>query len=309
MTQRPIRDGLGSAIERAPARAHFCATGYEPSDLDRPIVAVATTWTETMPCNLNQRQLAAPVKAGIVAAGGPPLEFNTSAVSDNISMRTEGMRASLISREAIADSIELMLRASIRRRCLSRGCDKTVPAPVMALCRVDLPGVVPNIGAMAPGRWCGRGVTIQDVLGALGEHAAGRLTDADVRELEASACPGAGTCGGQCASNTMSQAAGFLGLVPVGAGDLIGRRYGGSEGARTAYRLAQRRPQRCGVRSGDVIVLSPDGSVSRRITTRGRLPTNPAFGLPGDRRIYVTEDELGGVESFEVGTDGLALHL
>jgi len=222
MTGRAEREGLLHAIERAPARAHFRAMGYEPEDLKRSIVAIASTWTETMPCNLNQRQLAERVAAGIVAEGGIPLIFNTIAVSDNISMGTEGMRASLISREVIADSIELMLRAHPFDGvvCLV-GCDKTVPAAVMALCRVDLPGVILHNGAMSPGRWRGHDVTIQDLWEALGEYSAGRLDEADVRELECVACPGAGTCGGQYTSNTMSQAVDFLGLSPVGAGDVL----------------------------------------------------------------------------------------
>lgn len=223
MTSRAAREGLLDALDRAPARAHFRAMGYEPEeDLRRPVVAIASTWTETMPCNLNQRRLAQRVKEAIRDAGGLPLEFNTIAVSDNISMGTAGMRASLVSREVIADSIELMLRAHPFDGvvCLV-GCDKTVPAAVMALCRVDLPGVILHNGAMAAGRWRDRDVTIQDLWEALGEHSAGRLDEASVRELERVACPGPGTCGGQYTSNTMSQVVDFLGLAPVGAGDVL----------------------------------------------------------------------------------------
>ena len=162
-------------------------TGFTDDDLARPLVGVATTWIETMPCNLNQRALAQHVKRGIRAAGGTPLEFNTVAVSDGVSMGTEGMRASLVSREVIADSIELVARGHLFDGlvCLV-GCDKTIPAAVMALARLDLPGLVLYNGSIAPGRFRGRDVTIQDVFEAVGAHAAGTMTATELHELEAS---------------------------------------------------------------------------------------------------------------------------
>ncbi len=210
---------LRSSPERAPARSHLRALGLSGDEIARPHVGIASTWTGTMPCNLTQRDLAAHVAAGVRAAGGTPLEFNTIAVSDNLTMGTESMRTSLVSREVIADSIELMVRAHRFDAlvCLV-GCDKTVPAAVMALCRVDLPAVVLYNGPMLPGRFHGRDVTIQDVWEALGERSAGRFTDADLAELERVACPGPGTCAGQYTANTMATCLDFLGIAPLGLG-------------------------------------------------------------------------------------------
>jgi len=226
--EEPVRDGGGrhdglvERLERAPARSHYWALGLEEADLRKPLIAVATTWSGTMPCNLNQRRLAQRVMAGVREAGGTPLEFNTIAVSDNLGMGNEGQRASLVSREVIADSIELVGRAQPfdGMVCLV-GCDKTGPAAAMALARLDLPSVAFYSGAMAPGRWRGADVTIQDIWEALGKQAVGELSEADVRSLEHSACPGAGTCAGQYTANTMGQALDFLGLAPFGPGDVL----------------------------------------------------------------------------------------
>jgi dihydroxy-acid dehydratase len=208
---------LTDGPERAPARAMLKAIGLRDDDLARPLVGVATTWIETMPCNLNQRELATHVKAGIRTAGGTPMEFNTISVSDGVSMGTEGMRASLVSREVIADSIELVARGHLLDAlvCLV-GCDKTIPAAVMALARLDLPGLVLYNGSIAPGRFRGRDVTIQDVFEAVGAHAAGSMSAEELHELEGVACPGAGACGGQFTANTMSTALDFLGISPAG---------------------------------------------------------------------------------------------
>ena len=170
---------------RAGARAMLKATGFDDDDLARPLIGVATTWIETMPCNLNQRELAQHGKAGVRAAGGTPMEFNTVSVSDGVSMGTEGMRASLVSREVIADSIELVMRGHLLDGlvCLV-GCDKTIPAAVMALARLDLPGLVLYNGSIAPGRFQGRDVTIQDVYEAIGTHAVGKMTGEELHELE-----------------------------------------------------------------------------------------------------------------------------
>ena len=208
---------LTDGVDRAPARAMLKAVGFTDDDLARPIVGVATTWIETMPCNFNQRLLAQHVKAGVRAAGATPMEFNTIAVADGVSMGTEGMRASLVSREVIADSIELVARGHLFDGliCLV-GCDKTIPAAVMAACRLDIPSLVLYSGSIAPGRWGGRDVTIQDVFEAVGQHAAGKLSSSDLHELEGAACPGAGACGGQFTANTMAMAADFLGISPFG---------------------------------------------------------------------------------------------
>ena len=208
---------LTDGPDRAPARAMLKAIGFTDDDLARPIVGVATTWIETMPCNFNQRELAQRVKAGIRAAGGTPMEFNTVSVSDGVSMGTEGMKASLISREVITDSIELVARGHLFDGlvCIV-GCDKTIPAGVMALCRLDIPGLALYNGSIAPGTFRGRDITIQDVFEAVGAHAAGKIDGAELHEVESAACPGAGACGGQFTANTMSTALEFLGISPAG---------------------------------------------------------------------------------------------
>lgn len=215
------------------------AVGFTDEDLARPIIGISTTWIETMPCNLNQRELAAQVKAGIRAAGATPMEFNTISVSDGVSMGTEGMRASLVSREVIADSIELVARGHLFDGlvCLV-GCDKTIPAAAMALARLDIPGLVLYNGSIAPGRWRGRDVTIQDVFEAVGEHAAGKMSAEDLSELEGLACPGAGACGGQFTANTMATALDFLGLSPVGLSGMPATEPGKKAAAEDAGRIA-----------------------------------------------------------------------
>ena len=217
--RRRARAALAAGAERAPARAHFRAMGIDPVRLDGPIVGVASTWTGTMPCNLNQRELAERVADGVAAAGGVALAFNTIAVSDNQSQGTPGMRASLISREVIADSIELMVHAHDFDAlvCLV-GCDKTVPAALMALARVDKPAVVLYSGPMRAGRLRGREVTIQDVWEGLGAEERGLITRAELDELERVACPGAGTCAGHFTANTMAVALDCLGIATIGDG-------------------------------------------------------------------------------------------
>jgi dihydroxy-acid dehydratase len=212
---------LTDGVDRAPARAMLKAIGLDDEALARPLVGVATTWIETMPCNWNQRELARHVRRGILEGGGTPLEFNTIAISDGVSMGTAGMRASLVSRETIADSIELVARGHLLDGlvCLV-GCDKTIPAAVMALARLDLPGLVLYNGSIAPGRFRGRDVTIQDVFEAVGAAAAGSMSLEDVHELEGVACPGAGACGGQFTANTMATVIDFLGIGPCGLDDI-----------------------------------------------------------------------------------------
>src|SRR4051794_14475562 len=203
--------------DRAPARSMLKAIGYDDEALSRPIIGVANTWIETMPCNFHLRDLAEHVKAGIREAGGTPMEFNTVAISDGITMGTEGMKASLVSREVIADSIELVGRGHMFDAVVAlAACDKTIPGCAMGLIRLDVPGFVLYGGSIAPGRFEGRDVTIQDVFEAVGAHARGLMTDEQFRDLEDHACPGAGACGGQFTANTMALALEFLGLSPVG---------------------------------------------------------------------------------------------
>jgi len=232
---------LTDGPDRSPARAMLKGIGFTDDDLARPLVGVATTWIETMPCNWSQRELAQDVKRGIREAGGMPVEFNTISVSDGVSMGTEGMRASLVSREVIADSIELVARGHLfdGLACLV-GCDKTIPAAVMALARLDLPGLVLYNGSIAPGRFRGRDVTIQDVFEAVGAHAVGKMSGADVHELEGAACPGAGACGGQFTANTMSTALDFLGISPAGLNGIPALDPAKHEAAAEAGRLAMR---------------------------------------------------------------------
>jgi dihydroxy-acid dehydratase len=201
---------------RAPARAMLKGAGFTDADLGKPIVGIANTWIEIGPCNYHLRDLAADVKRGIRAAGGTPMEFNTVSISDGITMGTEGMRTSLVSREVIADSIELVARGNLFDALIVLvGCDKTIPAAVMALLRVNVPGLVLYGGSIAPGHFEGHSVTIQDVFEAVGAHARGQMSDARLAALENSACPGAGACGGQFTANTMATACEFLGIAPM----------------------------------------------------------------------------------------------
>ncbi|HEV2999056.1 MAG TPA: dihydroxy-acid dehydratase [Solirubrobacteraceae bacterium] len=209
---------LTEGPERAAARAYLHGIGYTAEDLAKPIVGVAHSWIETMPCNFNNRVLAAKVKEGIRAAGGTPMELNTIAISDGITMGTAGMRASLVSRELIADSIELVASAHHFDALVTiSGCDKTIPGTVMALARLDIPGVMLYGGSIRPGRYRDRDVTIQQVFEAVGEFAAGKITEAELHELEEAASPGAGACGGQFTANTMAMAFEVLGISPAGS--------------------------------------------------------------------------------------------
>jgi dihydroxy-acid dehydratase len=204
--------------ERAPARAYLKGIGYDDEALSKPIIGVASTWIETMPCNFHLRALAAKVKEGIRDAGGTPMELNTIAISDGITMGTSGMKTSLISREVIADSIELVARGHFFDAVIAlSGCDKTIPGTVMALARLNVPGLMLYGGSIPPGRFHGHDVTIQDVFEAVGAHAAGRMTDEELAELEAAASPGAGACGGQFTANTMAMAFEILGISPITA--------------------------------------------------------------------------------------------
>ena len=241
--------------DRAAARSFYHAAGYSDEDLAKPLVLIANTWTDAMPCNFGLRALADHVKAGVRDAGGTPMEFNTIAISDGITLGTDGMKASLISRELIADSIELVARGYGFDAIVALvACDKTIPAAGMALLRLDIPAIVLYGGSIAPGRYQGRDLTIGDVFEAIGAHAAGKIDDAELKAIENAACPGAGACGGQFTANTMATAFEFLGLSLVGSA---------SPGA------TDPRKEREGYRAGKAVMeLLRSGLTPRRIATR-----------------------------------------
>jgi len=224
---------------RAPARAYLRAIGFTREDLEKPIIGVGHCWIETMTCNYNHRELAEHVKQGIREAGGTPMEFNTISVSDGVTMGTEGMKASLVSREVIADSIELVCRGhSFDGLVMIVGCDKTLPAGAMALARMDLPGLVMYSGSIRPGQYRGKDITIQEVFEAVGAHAAGKISDEELEEIESLACPGPGACGGQFTANTMATALEFMGLSPAGVNGIPAEDERKAQAARDCGRLA-----------------------------------------------------------------------
>ena len=215
---RPRSAAVFDGPDRAAARAYMKGVGFDDDALSRPTIGIANTWTEAMPCNFHLRRLAEHIKEGVRAAGGTPMEFNTVAVSDGITMGTKGMKTSLVSREVIADSIELMARGyQFDALVALSACDKTIPGAVMALVRLDIPGVMLYGGSIAPGRWRDHDVTILDVFEAIGAHAAGEMSDQDLHDLEGVASPGAGACGGQFTANTMACAFEALGISPGGS--------------------------------------------------------------------------------------------
>jgi dihydroxy-acid dehydratase len=208
---------LTEGPNRAAARSYLRGVGFSKEDLHKPIIGIANTWTEIGPCNFHLRQIAEAVKQGVRDAGGTPMEFNTITISDGITMGTEGMKASLVSREVIADSVELVARGNLFDGLVAiAGCDKNMPGTVMALARLDIPSLMLYGGSIKPGRLNGKDITIQDVFEAIGSHSAGRLDDAGLEAVEAAACPGAGACGGQFTANTMAMACEFLGISPIG---------------------------------------------------------------------------------------------
>jgi dihydroxy-acid dehydratase len=214
---RPRSHTLVDGANRSPARAMLRASGLADGDFKKPLIGVANTWIEIGPCNYHLRELAKHVKDGIRAAGAVPLEFNTVSISDGITMGTEGMRTSLISREVIADSIELVTRGNLFDALIVLvGCDKTIPAGIMALARLNIPGLILYGGSIAPGQFEGHSVTIQDVFEAVGTYGRGEMTEKRLTALESVACPGAGACGGQFTANTMALVCEFLGIAPMG---------------------------------------------------------------------------------------------
>ena len=235
---KPRSRTLTDGAHRAGARAMLRAAGLQDDDFTRPLIGVANTWIEIGPCNYHLRELAQHVKEGIRAAGGTPLEFNTVSISDGITMGTEGMRTSLVSREVIADSIELVTRGNLFDALMVLvGCDKTIPGAVMALARLNIPGLVLYGGSIAPGQFEGHSVTIQDVYEAIGKHARGGMTDAQLRSLEGAACPGAGACGGQFTANTMALVCEFLGIAPMGLSSIPATNAGKASAAHRAGEL------------------------------------------------------------------------
>jgi dihydroxy-acid dehydratase len=236
---RPRSAAVFDGPNRAAARAYMKGIGFDDDALRRPTVGIANTWIEAMPCNFHLRELAEAVKEGVREAGGTPMEFNSIAVSDGITMGTEGMKASLISREVIADSIELTVRGYQFDAVVAlSGCDKTIPGAVMALARLDVPAVMLYGGSIAPGHWRGKDVTIQDVFEAIGAHAAGDLSDDDLLELEGCASPGAGACAGQFTANTMACAFEVMGISPMGSAMVPAMNGEKGDVAREAGRLA-----------------------------------------------------------------------
>jgi len=236
---KPRSTVLTDGAHRAPARAMLRAAGLKDDDFTRPLIGIANTWIEIGPCNYHLRELAVHVRDGIRAAGGTPLEFNTVSISDGITMGTEGMRASLISREVIADSIELVTRGNLLDGLIVLvGCDKTIPGGAMALARLNIPGLILYGGSIAPGQFEGHSVTIQDVFEAVGAHARGKMSDAQLKELECAACPGAGACGGQFTANTMALVCEFLGLAPMGISSVPATDAGKAHAGELAGKLA-----------------------------------------------------------------------
>ena len=260
---------LTEGPERAPARAYLKGIGFDDEALGKPIIGVASTWIETMPCNFHLRALAAKVKEGIRDAGGTPMEFNTIAISDGITMGTSGMKTSLVSREVIADSIELTARGYLFDAVIAlSGCDKTIPGTVMALARLDVPSLMLYGGSIPPGRFQGRDVTIMDVFEAVGAHATGKMTDAELTELEDAASPGAGACGGQFTANTMAMAFEMMGISPMGGSGVPAQEAGKAQAAYEAGRLVMD-VLRAGLRPSDVITRESLENAIAAITSSG----------------------------------------
>jgi len=288
---------LTDGPDRAAARAMLKAVGFTDEDLARPIVGVATTWIETMPCNLNQRRLAEFVKEGIREAGGTPMEFNTIAVSDGVSMGTEGMKASLVSREVIADSIELVARGHLFDGvvCLV-GCDKTIPAAAMALARLDIPGLVLYNGTIYPGTYKGKPADVVTVFEAIGAYRAGKITLDDLYEAENGACPGAGACGGQFTANTMSTVLEFMGLSPAGLNGIPAEDPRKEQAAREAGELVMTLVHH-NIRPKDIVTRrSLENAIASVAATGGS--TNAVLHLPAiaaEFGIPLSIDEFGTI--------------
>jgi dihydroxy-acid dehydratase len=300
-----VSNPLTTGAHRAPARAMLKAVGFSDADLKKPLIGVANTWIEIGPCNYHLRELAAHVKDGIRAAGGTPMEFNTVSISDGITMGTEGMRASLVSREVIADSIELVTRGNgFDGLVVLVGCDKTIPAAAMALARLNVPGLVLYGGSIAPGTWQGHEVTIQDVFEAVGANAAGKLSDAELGKLEAVACPGAGACGGQFTANTMAIACEFLGIAALGSGSVPANDPQKAAIAREAGERVMRLVK-AGVKPRDIITRKAiDNAIASVATTGGS--TNAVLHLKAIAHEAGVALELGDFDAISARVPLLA---
>jgi dihydroxy-acid dehydratase len=321
---------LTDGPDRAAARAMLKAIGFTDEDLAKPLVGVATTWIETMPCNYNQRRLAEHVKAGIRAAGGTPMEFNTVSVSDGVSMGTEGMKASLVSREVIADSIELVVRGHLLDGvvCLV-GCDKTIPAAAMALGRLDVPGLILYNGTIYPGVYKGqRNATVVTAYEAIGAYQAGKITLDELYEVENAACPGAGACGGQFTANTMAMVMEFLGLSPAGLNAIPAEDPGKDAAARRSGELVMDlvrrdvRPSafvtREALENGIASVAATGGSTNGVLHLLaiahefGLQRDSDEFGAVADRTPIVADLQPGGrftaTDMYDAGGLGLVMH-
>ena len=319
---------LTDGPDRAPARSMLKAIGFTDDDLAKPLIGVATTWIETMPCNFNQRRLAEFVKQGIRESGGTPMEFNTIAVSDGVSMGTEGMKASLISREVVADSIELVVRGHLLDGvvCLV-GCDKTIPGAAMALARLDVPGLVLYNGTIYPGTYKGRDLTIVSVFEAVGAYRAGKISIEELYDIESAACPGAGACGGQYTANTMSTVMEFIGLSPGGLNGIPAEDPKKDEAARRAGELAMTlvrheiRPSqivtRKAIENGIASVAATGGSTNGvlhllALAHEFGIPLNlDEFGPIADRTPIVADMRPGGrytaADMYDAGGVGLVM--
>jgi dihydroxy-acid dehydratase len=319
---------LTDGPDRAGARAMLKAIGFTDEDLAKPLVGVATTWIETMPCNYNQRRLAEHVKEGIRAAGGTPMEFNTISVSDGVSMGTEGMKASLVSREVVADSIELVVRGHLLDGlvCLV-GCDKTIPGAAMALARLDVPGLALYNGTIYPGAYKGRNVDIVSVYEAIGAYRAGKISLEELHGIENAACPGAGACGGQYTANTMSTVLEFIGLSPGGLNGIPAEDPKKDEAARRSGELvmdlvrADIRPSsivnRAAIDNGIASVAATGGSTNGvlhllAIAHEFGIPLDiDDFGTIADRTPIVADMRPGGrfsaSEMYDAGGVGLVM--
>ena len=310
---RPRSRDVTEGPQRAPARAMLRAVGFGDEDFDKPQVGVASSWNEVTPCNVHLNRLAAQAKAGAREAGAVPIEFTTIAVSDGIAMGHEGMRASLVSREVIADSVELVMHAERMDGMVTiAGCDKSLPGMLMAAARLNLPSVFLYGGTILPGHWQGRDVTIQDVFEGVGAHAAGRMTDEELHELETLACPGPGSCAGMYTANTMAAAAEALGMSLPGFG--VAARPSTPAGTSSRGRRAPRSSRACSAGSGRAT-----SSRARRSRTRSPWswraavrPTRPctcwrspprrgsssssptSTGSAGERRTSATSGRPGG---------------
>jgi dihydroxy-acid dehydratase len=269
MDQRHNSRQLVEGPTRAPARAYLKGIGFDSEALSKPIIGVASTWTETMPCNYHLRALASKVKEGIRDAGGTPMEFNTIAISDGITMGTSGMKTSLVSREVIADSIELVARGHLFDGVVAlSGCDKTIPGTVMALARLNVPSVMLYGGSIRPGTYNGENVTIQEVFEAVGAHAAGKITEEELTAIEEAASPGAGACGGQFTANTMAMAFEVMGISPIAAAMVPAEHPGKAQVAYEAGRLVMDVLAR-GQRPRDIITRESIENAIAAIATSG----------------------------------------